>query len=78
MTAPEKRADPGDVLANGPSVGDWEPLDLISLADNQVAFRTMTGHFLSCDPPASAATLSCKGASLSIQPSNVFTYEYLS
>ena len=67
----------GDVLANGPSVGDWEPLDLISLADHQVAFRTMTGHFLSCDPPPNA-TLNCKGTSLSIQPSNVFTYEYLS
>lgn len=32
-----------EVLANAPTVGEWEPLDLISLGANRVAFR-ITGH----------------------------------
>jgi peptidoglycan/xylan/chitin deacetylase (PgdA/CDA1 family) len=66
----------GDVLANGPAVGDWEPLDLISLGGNKVAFRSITGHFLTCDDASGGAL---KATSfLSLQASNVFTYEYLS
>lgn len=65
----------GEVLANGPAVGEWEPLDLISLGSNRVAFRTITGHFLTCDT-ASGDTLRATNW-LSLQPENVFTYQYL-
>jgi hypothetical protein len=65
----------GDVLANGPTVGEWEPLDLISLGGNRVAFRTITGDFLTCDT-ASGGTLKATGSG-HFPPPNVFTYEYL-
>jgi peptidoglycan/xylan/chitin deacetylase (PgdA/CDA1 family) len=64
----------GEVLANGPSVGEWEPLDLISLGNNNVAFRTVTGHFLTYD---AAGGLLRATSWLALQPSTVFTYEYL-
>lgn len=63
------------MLANGPAVGEWEPLDLISLGGNKVAFRTITGHFLTCDA-ASGGALKAQSW-LSLQPTSVFTYEYL-
>jgi len=65
----------GDVLANGPAVGPWEPLDLISFGNDRVAFRTITGHFLTCDTLAGDALNAIR--LLSIQESNIFTYEYL-
>ena len=63
------------MVANGPAVGEWEPLDLISLGSNKVAFRTITGHFLTCDT-SSGGTLKATSW-LSLQSPNVFTYEYL-
>jgi peptidoglycan/xylan/chitin deacetylase (PgdA/CDA1 family) len=65
-----------DVLANGQAVGDWEPLDLVSLGNNQVAFRTMSGHFLRWDG-SGGDSLNANGPWLSIEPSNIFTYEFV-
>lgn len=66
----------GDVLANGQAVGDWEPLDLVSLGNHRVAFRTMSGHFLRWDP-STGDSLNANGPWLSIEPPNIFTYEFV-
>ena len=64
----------GSVLANGPAVGEWEPLDLISFGNNRIAFRTITGHFLSCD--TNAGNLLSAATWLTLLPECVFTFEY--
>lgn len=40
----------GEVLANGPAIGDWEELGFVPLAGNKLAIRTPSGHFLSAQP----------------------------
>ena len=65
----------GNVLAKGVVVKDWEPLDLISLENYRVAFRTVTGHFLSCEPGESNLL---KADTYLLKPSSMFTYEFVS
>lgn len=37
----------GDILADGPSVGAWEPLGVVDLGGGNLALRCLTGHYIS-------------------------------
>ncbi len=66
----------GAVRADGASAGSNEALDLISLGNNQVAFRASTGHFLSYDDSAPAPVMVATSW-LSLGQDCIFTYTYL-
>jgi peptidoglycan/xylan/chitin deacetylase (PgdA/CDA1 family) len=51
----------GQVLANAPRVGPWEPLGVVELGDDKIALRCLSGHYLSVQ---NGGAISADGAAI--------------